>query len=113
MKTMDMLLLTVGGSHEPILKALAERRPERVIFFCTDKDPGTGRAGSCEQITGKDLVIKAHPEDPRPTLPNIPTQAGLADDAFELIEVPADDLDGAFVAMRRTLERLRAENGAP
>ncbi len=39
--TSPILLCTVGGSHQPILTAIRERRPAFVLFFCTDKDPGT------------------------------------------------------------------------
>lgn len=91
-----ILFLTVGGSHEPIVKAITQRKPDRVIFFCTGRDPGTGRVGSCTQITGTGHVIKARREDEQPTVPNIPTLCGLAPDAYETVEVPPDHLDGAF-----------------
>lgn len=101
-----ILLCTVGGSHEPIVKAIAERKPRRVVFFCSGRDPGTGRLGSCGQITGKGSVIKAHREDDRPALPNIPTLCGLASDSYEVVEVPSDHLDGAFEIMS---QRIAAE----
>ena len=84
------------GSHEPILTALRQTAPDFVCFICTDRDPATGRPGSDEQIVGKGSCIKAHPGDDKPTLPNIPTQARLRDDHYELIHVPADDLDEVF-----------------
>lgn len=104
-----VLFCTVGGSHEPIVKAIAERKPERVVFFCTGRDPGTGRSGSCTQITGEGNVIKARKDDERPTLPNIPLQCGLAHDAYDVVEVPPDHLDGAFqiIAQRIAAEAER------
>lgn len=101
-----ILLATVGGSHQPILTAIAERAPDYVVFICSGKDPGTGRAGSEQQIVGKGLVIKARQEDEKPSLPNIPAQAGLGEERFETLLVPSDDLDTAFVEVDRKLRSL-------
>ena len=57
-------------------------------------------------MTGPGNVIKAHPRDDRPSLPNIPTQAELDGDWFEWRIVPADDLDGAYRAMRDAIVSL-------
>lgn len=104
---MTLLLLTIGGSHQPIVTALREARPDFAVFFCTDLDPATGRAGSRVQIEGKGLCIKAKPNDDKPTLPNIPSQANLTEGSYEVAIVPADDLDGAHSVMRRTLADAR------
>ncbi|WP_420827368.1 hypothetical protein [Halochromatium glycolicum] len=106
--TETVLLCTVGGSHQPILTAIQELAPTFVLFFATGRDPATGRAGSIETITGK-----GHPIEMRrggevlERLPNIPTQAGLAEDRFEVVEVPTDDLDGAVAAMTAATAALR------
>ena len=102
----QILLCTVGGSHQPILTAIESLSPGYVCFFCTDKDPETGKPGSINQVTGEGKVIKANPRDDQPTLPNIPAQAGLGTDQFEPRMVPADDLDGAYFAMRRAAAEL-------
>ena len=101
-----VLLCTVGGAHQPILRAIESTKPRHVCFFCTDRDPETGKPGSIVQVTGKGAVIKAHRDDEKPTLPNIPTQAGLADECFETRVVPADDLDGAYLVMRTAVAEL-------
>jgi hypothetical protein len=102
-----ILFCTVGGSHEPIVTAIRSLRPARVIFVCTGRDPGTGRLGSATQVLGKGNVIKASRDDPAPSLPNIPAQAGLAEGAYEVLEVPADGLDDAFHLLQRDIERVR------
>jgi CRISPR-associated protein (TIGR02710 family) len=104
------LLATVGGSHQPIVTAIRQHAPERVLFFCTDRDPATGKAGSRVQIEGQGLCIKAAPKDEKPTLPNIPTQCALAPDGWEVYIVPADDLDGAFTSMRAAIAEERARS---
>ena len=101
-----ILLCTVGGSHQPVLKAIESASPRHVCFFCTDRDPETGRPGSIDQVTGKGLVVKAGYNDRKPTLPAIPAQAGLDDDGFEARVVPADDLDGAYFVMRTAAAEL-------
>ena len=101
-----ILLCTVGGAHQPILRAIESTSPRYVCFFCTDRDPGTGRPGSIVQVTGKGNVIKAGFGDAKPTLPNIPAQAGLDAGRFEARTIPADDLDGACFAMRAAAAEL-------
>ena len=101
-----ILLCTVGGSHEPILTALRQTTPDFTCFICTDRDPATGRPGSDVQILGKGSCIKARPGDENPSLPNIPTQAGLRDDQHEVAHVPADDLDEVFRILRDTIQSL-------
>lgn len=94
-----VLYLTVGGSHQPLVTAIRALRPQRVVFFCTDRDPATQRPGSRTQVEGKGLCIHAHPADEKPTLPNIPAQCGLAAEQFEVRTVPADDFDTAYREM--------------
>jgi hypothetical protein len=49
------LYLTVGGSHQPLVTAIQSLRPQRVVFFCTDRDPATDQPGSRTQVEGKGL----------------------------------------------------------
>lgn len=100
-----VLFLTVGGSHQPIVTALRERSPDHVVFFCTGPDPATGKPGSETQIRGRGLCIKADPKDEKATLPNIPAQMGLAEERYEVVRVPADDLDGAFAEMIEAIKK--------
>lgn len=101
-----ILLCTVGGSHEPILTALRQTTPDFTCFICTDRDPATGRPGSDVQILGKGSCIKARPSDDKPSLANIPTQAGLHEGQYEVVRVPADDLDEVFRILRGVIHRL-------
>lgn len=101
-----ILLCTVGGSHEPILTALRHTTPDFTCFICTDRDPATGRPGSDVQILGKGSCIKKSPRDETPSLPNIPTQAGLREEQYQVVRVPADDLDEVFRILRNTIHDL-------
>ena len=99
------LICTVGGSHEPILEAIRSVRPDRVCFVCTDTDSGTGKPGSRHQIDGRGSIIKAKWNDEKPSLPNIPTQAALRDNQWQVTIVSADDLDGCFETIHALLAR--------
>lgn len=95
---MRTLFSTVGGSHQPILAAIGRHAPDRVVFVCSSDDPVTRRRGSWETVRGDGSVIAAQPGGKK-DLPNIPTQAGLAEGTFEVLEVPADDLAGIVEAL--------------
>lgn len=101
-----ILLCTVGGSHEPILTALRQTTPDFTCFICTGRDPATNRPGSDVQIIGQGSCIKARPSDEKPSLPNIPAQAGLGEDRYEVVRVPADDLDEVFRILREAIHDL-------
>ncbi len=103
------LICTVGGSHVPVLRAIEENRPDHVCFVCSEDDPATGRKGSGTQVEGTGRVIKAHPADDRPTLPNIPAQAGLDADRYEVLRVPADAFEAAYRLLVAWLEAHRRD----
>ncbi len=104
-----VLFCTVGGSHQPILRAIEATEPRYVCFFCTGKDANSGDPGSQVQVVGTGKVVKATRDAHKPTLPNIPAQAGLADDAFEPVVVLADDLDAAWRVIRDSMDRLAGQ----
>ena len=108
MPVRNVLVCTVGGSPEPIVAALRNGRPDHVVFVCSGKDPATGRPGSGEQVLGTGNIIKARPDDAKPTLPNIPAQVGLLQGQFEVLPVSADDLDAAFAAIHTALQGMRS-----
>ncbi|MBS3965074.1 MAG: TIGR02710 family CRISPR-associated protein [Methylomonas sp.] len=93
----QILICTVGGSHQPIVSAINDMRPDYVVFVCTDKDPATGQPGSVIQIQGKGNCIKAQPKDDKPSLPNIPTQTGLADNQHDVVLTLSDHLDRIYL----------------
>jgi len=99
-----LLICTVGGSHEPILRAVEAVQPDFVLFVCSRDDEATGRPGSYIQIVGKGNIVRAH-GDSKPTLPNIPTQIGLEEDRYAHIRVSADDFDSVYSGINDWLER--------
>lgn len=102
----QILLCTVGGSHQPIVSAINDLRPDFVVFICTEKDPATSKPGSNLQIEGTGSCIKAHPADEKPSLPNIPTQCGLTADQYAIKITLADDLDQIYQDCSQVIENL-------
>jgi hypothetical protein len=48
-----ILLVTVGGSFQPIVTAIGTLSPDRVIFICSDGDKG-----SKSQVIGEGTLAK-------------------------------------------------------
>ena len=105
----QVLLCTVGGSHQPIVSAINELRPDFVVFICTDRDPATNQPGSRAQIEGKGNCIKARPSDDKPTLPNIPAQTGLTAEQYETVPTLSDDLDQIYRDCNAAIDRINAQ----
>ncbi len=100
-----ILICTVGGSHQPIVSAINDLRPDYVVFICTDKDPASKQPGSRTQIEGKGNCISVGKDVP-PTLPNIPTQCGLKPDQYHIAQTQSDDLDQIFLDCTQALDAL-------
>ena len=100
------LVLTVGGSHEPLLAAIEHVRPDFVLFVCSVDDPVTGNKGSYTQILSEGKIIRASFNDSKPTLENIPAQAGLEEDGFKVVQVSSDEIDQAYNVMSHELQLL-------
>ena len=101
-----ILLCTVGGSHQPVLEAIQSVNPKFVCFFCTGRDPESDQPGSVSRVAGTGSVIRAHCPDQKVTLSNIPTQASLNQEQYEVVEVPADNLEEAYGLMHMAISKL-------
>ena len=80
-----VLLLTVGGSHEPIVESIEHNKPDFVIFLCSD-DIGTTK-GSYTQVIGEGNVLRSNRELASADLPNIVTLIGLQPENFEVRKI--------------------------
>ncbi|RUS98585.1 hypothetical protein DSM106972_079710 [Dulcicalothrix desertica PCC 7102] len=70
-----ILIVTIGGSFQPIVTAIRSLQPDRVIFIASDGDKGSksqviGADTPCEVRRGAEVIER---------LPNIPTQVELRD----------------------------------
>lgn len=70
-----VLLITVGGSPQPIITSVKELNPDRVIFFCS-----TGKFGTESQVLGKGFPCEIRAKGKVvEKLPNLPTYLELGD----------------------------------
>ncbi|WP_460206309.1 hypothetical protein [Scytonema sp. NUACC21] len=105
-----ILLVTVGGSFQPIVTAIRSLQPNRVIFLCSDGDNGSksqviGEGTPCEVRRGTEVIEK---------LPNIPTQVGLGenfqrDRDLILIQNP-DNLSECYHHAAACIRHLQQQN---
>lgn len=105
---MTILVLTVGGSHQPILTAIEAVKPDRVVFLCSDDTPA-GK-GSWTQVSGEGKVIKSDRALERPDLPGIATLAALPPDRYEIVRIKDfDSLEDCYHVALATLDRVRRD----
>ena len=104
-----ILLVTVGGSFQPIITAIHSLQPDRVIFIASDGDKGSksqviGEGTPCEVRRGAEVIER---------LPNIPTQVELGD-RFQpkrdliLVQNP-DDLSECYPKIHAFIRNLQQE----
>jgi hypothetical protein len=106
MKT--ILILTVGGSHQPILTSIQQHQPHRTYFLCSD-DAGKVK-GSYVQVVGEGKVLKSKHDLDKPDLPNIATLAGLSPEQFKIHKIARfDDLNDCYLDAFKVIEAARAE----
>ena len=106
------LFVTVGGSPQPIQRALGDRTWARVVFIATPDDPDRDQQGSRKQVDGPGYVIASRP-NAEPDLPNFMVQFDLPSASVDVIEVPPDDLDTAVAALRTPLAEAAAAGPSP
>jgi len=106
------LFVTVGGSPQPIQRALGDRAWARVVFIATPDDPDNKQQGSRKQVDGQGYVIASGP-NADPDLPNFMVQFDLPPERVDVIEVPPDDLDTAVAELRSPLAKAAAEGPCP
>jgi hypothetical protein len=102
------LVLTVGGSHQPILTSIEQHQPAKVYFLCS-ADSGKLK-GSYHQVIGEGKVLKSRPELDKPDLPNIATLAKLPPEKVHVHQIGQfDDLNACYLEALQMIEKARAE----
>ncbi|MEJ5300476.1 MAG: TIGR02710 family CRISPR-associated CARF protein [Thermodesulforhabdaceae bacterium] len=93
-----ILILTVGGSCEPIVNAISKTSPDFVYFVCS-----SGSKGSRKVVDGKDKPCQEREKDGTvKTMPSIVDQAGLQAEKYEIIEI--EDPDDFQMCYEKLLE---------
>lgn len=99
---MRILVLTVGGSSQPLVSSIRQNRPDRLAFLCSDDTPGT--KGSYIEVEGQGKVCE------KGTLPNIILQSGAENIPWEIVKIKElDSPDACYLESLALLTRLRQE----
>ncbi|MDY0170723.1 MAG: TIGR02710 family CRISPR-associated CARF protein, partial [Thermoguttaceae bacterium] len=106
MSDQPILVLTVGGSYQPVLKSLQQTPAARVYFLCSvDQDRAKG---SYHQVNGQGNVLKSRPDLSGPDLPCLATLAHLEPDRYEVHTIEHfDDLSHCYLAAAEAIEQAR------
>jgi hypothetical protein len=103
-----ILILTVGGSHQPMVRSIQQNCPDFTCFLCS-ADSGKNK-GSYTQVTGQGNVCSSRFGLERPDLPNIVTQTQLANDAFAVREIADfDNLSDCYLAAYQWIEQMHRD----
>ncbi len=82
----NILLLTVGGSCEPLVTAIRQHRPRFVYFLCSDDITHPGKtAGSYVAVIGEGTPCKAYGKGE--DSPSIVAQTGLEETRYEIVKI--------------------------
>jgi CRISPR-associated protein (TIGR02710 family) len=103
-----VLVLTVGGSHQPVVTSIDQHQPAKVFFLCS-ADSGKAK-GSYVQVSGKGKVLKSKRDLDKPDLPNIATLTGLRPEQIHVHCIEHfDDLNTCYLDALKTIEQARAD----
>ena len=100
------LIITVGGSHEPVIKSTKDNKPDYTIFLCSDDLPTT--KGSYTQITERVEVRDKTDHSKKSFLPNIPSQCNLKDGTWECEKIKDfDNLNDCYQISKKKIDEIR------
>lgn len=102
-----ILLITVGGSHQPVVTSVQSLNPDRTIFICSN-----GKWGSISQVTGEGKPCEVRRgSEVLEKLPNIPTQLNLGEKFNPETDVIAvdnpDDVSSIYLKISDCLHTLK------
>ncbi len=93
-----ILFVTVGGSCEPIIKAIDHHRPGFVYFVCSTGTSGKA-PGSISMVTGAGQGCQ--------TGSTIPESTGLADSQYEVIALDPGEEDDPGEAYKKIKDKIK------
>lgn len=105
-----ILILTVGGSHQPLLTSIEKIKPDKVFFLCSQESRNQV-IGEGKVLKSSNQVLKSSNELKENDLPNIVTLAGLNDGQYEIEQIDEiDDLSSCYRVCYELIQKLHNEN---
>ncbi len=115
---MKVLILSVGGSAEPVVKAIKLGKPDHVYFLCSRGSEGSEKmiaapgdpCGDTRKIICKECNCELYIGDPKGKA--IAVQAGLDPSQYDIFTVDnPDDLRECYEAVRELLISIEEKHG--
>ena len=78
----SVLILTVGGSGEPLVKSIKQSKPDYTIFICSADEKEVNAVGSEKMVDGAGKPCKTREGEYRES---IVVQAGLETEQYEKV----------------------------
>lgn len=104
---LTVLIVTVGGSHQPVVKALEVHQPDYVVFLCSEDQRTPRVPGSWHSVVDEGPTCSARYGEP-PSLPNVRVQAGLEAVPHDVVRITAiDDLPACYTVASVTYDAIR------
>ncbi|RLB10913.1 MAG: TIGR02710 family CRISPR-associated protein [Deltaproteobacteria bacterium] len=105
---MSILILTVGGSCEPLVNAISKEDPEFVYFVCSSGSKGSQRA-----VDGQGKPCKEYMEGKETSKPSIVEQTELEKELYEKWELSdPDSLAHCYERLLELAKEIRKRFGA-
>jgi len=113
-----ILVLSVGGSAEPIVKAIRNYKPDFVYFFCSSGPKGSevtidssgNPCGDKRRSKCPDCEHEYYLGDPKGKA--IVFQTGLKKEQYEIVTInDQDDLNGCYQKLLSSVEKINAKYG--
>jgi hypothetical protein len=102
------LVVTVGGSHEPVRKSIETHNPDFTVFLCSDDRDRV--KGSYVQVVGEGNVNSSRHGNP-PDLPSIVAMLQLPCEKYEIRKITEfDSLYACYEAARNAISGLMQKN---
>lgn len=100
-----VLIITVGGSWEPLVKSIQKSNPDYTIFICSQDDKTFNTVGSEKLVDGSGKPCRVTNEEYRVS---IVAQTGLSAEQYEKIFVrDLDDLAACYQAAMKAIKTAK------
>lgn len=104
-----ILILTVGGACQPIVKSLKQNKPDFVYFICSDDN--NDAKGSYTTVIAEGKVCGGNPSVGKPHVDsNIVSQANLTNTQYEIVKIKEpDNINECFLSSSEILKNCKTE----
>ena len=112
-----VLILTVGGSDEPLVSSIKHNKPDFIYFLCSDDTPGSSHLGSYYTVDGPGkpcgqvCTCQSCGAPTGETRPSIAAQLGLEPEQYTIVRISRfDNINNCYLEASRIIWKERAKD---